>query len=177
MSRRTERVGSIIQQELMTIIMRELSDPRLTGMPSITRVRVSEDMSVADVYMTIMGTAGQQNTTMNALKHSAGMMRTRLTKSLSMRTVPFLKFHVDENLRKELEVLQLIGRVNQEKDEMEARAAAEAERIAAVEAARVARGDHPGDEAPEGQFDPERASAESGEETGQGKPPTGDGGA
>ncbi len=139
MSRRTERVASIIRQELMTIIMRELSDPRLTGMPSITRVRVSEDMSMADVYMTVMGTATQQNLTMTALKHSAGLMRTRLTKSLSMRTVPFIKFHVDENLRKELEVLQLIGKVAAEKEEMDARAAAQAEREAREEAERVAR--------------------------------------
>jgi len=60
MSRRTDRLGSMIQQELMEIIMRELNDPRLTGMPSITRVKVSEDLSMADVYITSMGTAGQQ---------------------------------------------------------------------------------------------------------------------
>ncbi|HEY7087001.1 MAG TPA: 30S ribosome-binding factor RbfA, partial [Tepidisphaeraceae bacterium] len=60
MSRRTERVASTIQQELAQIIMRELSDPRLTGLPSITRVKVSPDLSIADVYMTIMGTPGQQ---------------------------------------------------------------------------------------------------------------------
>lgn len=139
MSRRTERVASIIRQELMTIIMRELADPRLTGMPSITRVRVSEDMSVADIYVTVMGTQTQQNLTMTALKHSSGMMRTRLTKSLSMRTVPFIKFHIDENLRKELEVLQLIGKVAAEKEEMDARAAALAEREAQEEAERAAR--------------------------------------
>ena len=31
-------------QELMQIIMRELDDPRLTGMPSITRVLVTRDL-------------------------------------------------------------------------------------------------------------------------------------
>ena len=61
MSRRTERVASTIQQELAQIIMRELNDPRLVGMPSITRVKVSPDLSIADVYVTIMGTEGQQN--------------------------------------------------------------------------------------------------------------------
>ena len=50
MSRRTERVASTIQQELAQIIMRELSDPRLVGLPSITRVKVSPDLSVADVF-------------------------------------------------------------------------------------------------------------------------------
>ena len=48
------------------IIMRELNDPRLTGMPSITRVKVSDDLSIADVYMTIMGTPGHQTAALNA---------------------------------------------------------------------------------------------------------------
>ena len=79
----------------------ELSDPRLTGMPSITRVKVSPDLSVADVYMTVMGTPGQQNAALNALRHSAGLMRTHLTKALSLRVAPYIKFHLDEQLRKE----------------------------------------------------------------------------
>src|SRR4029079_19558542 len=105
MSRRTEMLGSTIQKELATIIMRELNDPRLTGLPSITRVKVSPDLSIADVYVTIMGTEGQQTAALNALKHSAGMMRSKLTKSLSIRVAPFLKFHIDEGLKKELAVL------------------------------------------------------------------------
>ena len=114
MSRRTEMLGSTIQKELATIIMRELNDPRLTGMPSITRVKVSPDLSVADVYVTIMGTPGQQNAALNALRHSAGMMRTRLTKVLSIRQAPFLKFHIDESLKKELAVLDAIRKANEE---------------------------------------------------------------
>jgi len=117
MSRRTERLGSTIRQELALIIMRELNDPRLTGMPSITRVKVSEDLSSADVYITSMGTAGQQTAALNALKHSAGVMRTKLTKALSIRQVPFLRFHLDEQLKKELEILDLLDKVAKESQE------------------------------------------------------------
>src|SRR5215211_6202549 len=114
MSRRTEMLGSTIQKELAMIIMRELNDPRLVGMPSITRVKVSPDLSIADVFVTIMGTEGQQNAALNALRHSAGMMRTKLTKLLSLRQSPYLKFHIDENLKKELAVLDAIRRANEE---------------------------------------------------------------
>jgi ribosome-binding factor A len=121
MSRRTERLSSTIQQELATIIMRELNDPRLTGMPSITRVKVAEDLSVADVYVTSMGTAGQQAAALNALKHSAGVMRTKLTKVLSIRQVPFLRFHADDQLKKELEILDLLDQVAKENAEADRR--------------------------------------------------------
>src|SRR5687768_18592120 len=107
MSRRTEMLGSTIQRELASIIMRELNDPRLTGMPSITRVKVSADLSIADVYITVMGSPGHQTAALNALRHSAGMMRTKLTKSLTLRQAPYLKFHLDEDLKKELEMMDL----------------------------------------------------------------------
>ena len=108
-------------------MMRELADPRLTGMPSITRVKVSDDLSVADVFVTVMGTPGQQTAALNALKHSAGLMRTRLTKQMTLRVAPFLKFHIDEDLKKELalqEVLQKVAQENAELDRKRAEAAA-----------------------------------------------------
>lgn len=120
MSRRTEMIGSTLQQELMSIIMRSLNDPRLTGMPSITRVKVAEDLGTADVYVTIMGTEGKQTAALNALKHSAGMMRQKLQKTLPMRTIPYLKFHIDENLKKELSVLDLIDKAVAEEDQLKA---------------------------------------------------------
>jgi ribosome-binding factor A len=120
MTRRTEMLGSTIQRELAAIIMRELSDPRLVGLPSITRVKVSADLSIADVYVTIMGSEGQQSAALNALKHSAGMMRTKLTKVLSLRQAPYLKFHIDENLKKELAVLDAIRKANEEDAERSA---------------------------------------------------------
>src|SRR6266436_1398566 len=101
MSRRTEMLGSTIRRELMQIIMRELDDPRLTGMPTITRVNVTNDLDYADVFVTVMGTPGQQTAAMNALKHSAGMMRAKLTKALTLRQAPFLRFHIDEDLKRE----------------------------------------------------------------------------
>ncbi len=98
------------------LILSELNDPRLTGMPSITHVKVSDDLSVADVYLTVMGTETQQNLALNALRHSAGMLRSRLTKSLSVRIMPLLKFHIDEQLKKELHVLDLLRQVEQERE-------------------------------------------------------------
>src|SRR4030095_3902236 len=114
MSRRTEMRGSTIQRELAEMILRDLNDPRLSGFPSITRVKVSPDLSIADVYVTIMGTPGHQEAALNALKHSAGVMRTKLTKVLSIRVAPFLKFHLDEGLKKDLAWLEAIRRANEE---------------------------------------------------------------
>lgn len=112
-------LGSTIQHELAVMIQRDLQDPRLTGLPSITRVKVSPDLSIADVFITVMGTDGQQTAALNALRHSAGMLRSKLTKSLTLRQAPFLKFNIDENLKKEIAVLDLIRKANQELAELD----------------------------------------------------------
>ena len=101
------------------MILKELSDPRLTGLPTITRVKVSEDLSTADVYVTVMGSPGKQTAALNALRHSAGLMRTRLSKALTIRQVPFLTFHLDEDLKKELELLAVLQKVEQENAELD----------------------------------------------------------
>ena len=112
-------LGSTIQRELAEIIMRELNDPRLSGLPSITRVRVSGDLSIADVYITVMGSPGHQQAALNALKHSAGMMRTKLTKILSLRKAPFLKFHLDDQLKKEMAILDTLRQIEREREEQQ----------------------------------------------------------
>lgn len=118
-------LGSTIQRELAEFLMREASDPRLEGLLiSITRIRVSDDFGFADVYVSIMGTPGQQTAALNALKHSAGVMRTKLNKALSIRQTPYLRFHVDEQLKKELETLDLLERVRLENEEADRRRAA-----------------------------------------------------
>ncbi len=120
-------LGSTIQRELAAMILRDLQDPRLTGFPSITRVEVSPDLSNANVYMTIMGTPGQQMAALNALKHSAGLMRAKLTRALQLRQAPFLSFHIDEQLKKELAVLELIHKAKVEEDELAHKRAGTAE--------------------------------------------------
>lgn len=119
MSRRSEMVASTIRRELAEMIQRDLSDPRLTGLPSITRVKVSHDLSMADVYVTVMGTPGQQSAALNALKSSAGMMRTRLTKTMSLRVAPYLRFQLDEAAKKEIEILNLLHQVAREHEELD----------------------------------------------------------
>jgi ribosome-binding factor A len=71
------------------------------------------------VFVTVMGTPGQQTAAVNALKHSAGLMRAKLTKQLTLRVAPFLKFHLDENLKKELAVLDLLEQVAKENAEID----------------------------------------------------------
>ena len=118
MSRRTEKVGSAIRQEVMEVIQRDLDDPRLDGtLPSVTRVKVAEDLGTADIYVIFMGPPGKQSAALAALRHAAGLMRAKVGNALATRTTPLLRFHLDEAYRKEMEVLDLIRKAEREFDD------------------------------------------------------------
>lgn len=92
---RTDRIADFIQRELALLIAREVKDPRL-GMVTIQDVRVSTDLSYADVYFTLLGSNISVAAEAEAvLENAAGFFRSALAKSLNTRTTPRLRFHYD----------------------------------------------------------------------------------
>ena len=116
-----------MRRELGKLILHELVDPRLDGaMPSVTRISVAEDLSTADVYVTAMGPDVKQQLALGALRSAAAHLRGRLMKEMVIRLVPVLKFHLDDKLRKELEVMNLLELARKDVEEADARRAAKA---------------------------------------------------
>ncbi len=97
MTRRTERVGNVIQRELSQYILRELNDPRL-GFLTLSNVETSPDLGLATVSVSVMGSEAEREETLEALNEFAPRMRSHLAKRLHTRTVPRLVFALDRNL-------------------------------------------------------------------------------
>ena len=96
---RTRRVGEQIQRELAVLIQQEIKDPRL-GMVTVSAVDVSRDLSVAKVFVTVFDEEHDMAQTLEVLEHAAGFLRHCLGKSMTLRTVPVLKFIYDESVSK-----------------------------------------------------------------------------
>jgi ribosome-binding factor A len=97
MTRRTERVGHVIQRELSQFILRDLNDPRL-GFLTISNVETAQDLGSATVAVSVMGDEKQRHDTLEALNEFAPRMRSHIAKRLHTRTVPKLTFTLDRNL-------------------------------------------------------------------------------
>lgn len=108
MSRRTERLASVIRNILADAIQFRLSDPRIERMTSITRVEVSQDLSICRVYVSVMASGPRRELTLAALRHAGGHLRSIVAERVSIRQTPALVFHLDESLRKSLETLEQI---------------------------------------------------------------------
>jgi ribosome-binding factor A len=96
-SGRDLRVADFIRDEIASIIQREMRDPRV-GLVSVNEVRVSRDLSYADVYVSSLqaDTEGARETLIEVLNKASGYFRSELAKRHTMRTTPKPRFHYDE---------------------------------------------------------------------------------
>jgi len=124
MSRRTQRIGRLMQQAIGQILLRELADPRIDpARTSVTRVEVQEDLLRAKVFVSIMGPENRQQLGIDALNHAAGRIQRLLRRDVQLRNMPVLEFRSDERFKGTLKTWDII---RQAMEEIRAKEAAEA---------------------------------------------------
>ena len=92
---RSRRVSEQIQRVLSELIRRELRDPRL-GPVTIMDVQVSDDLSHAKVFYSILGGDKHPELTGEIMLEAARMLRGPLGRTLALRHAPQLTFVADE---------------------------------------------------------------------------------
>ena len=108
---RSQRVAEQLRQELSSLILREIKDPRV-GLVTITAVDVSKDLSFARVYVSSLGESQPHAELIAGLQHAAGFLRHELKSMLRLRIIPELRFEYDESLERAARLEALIARAN-----------------------------------------------------------------
>lgn len=111
-SRRQRRVAELLEEEI-SLIVRELSDPRL-ALVSVTGVEISPDLRHAHVYISHLGEAEETATVLEALKRATGYVRHELALRVELRYTPELSFHMDTSLERGRRIDQLLRELNLE---------------------------------------------------------------
>ncbi|GIX22155.1 MAG: ribosome-binding factor A [Gammaproteobacteria bacterium] len=106
---RQQRVGDQIQRELAELIRREVKDPRLHPLATVSEVRVSADLGHARVYVSVLGDEAAARDSVDALNHAAGYLRGLLGRRLHLRTIPQLKFIHDTSAERGQRLSALIA--------------------------------------------------------------------
>jgi len=110
MTRRTERLGEEIREEVAHMITGELKDPRI-GFVTVTRVDLGPDLRLARIYVGVLGTEKQREKSLTGLKQAAGFMRRALGQRLRLRYTPELVFQYDEGLEASDRVARLLDEI------------------------------------------------------------------
>ncbi len=108
-TRRQERVARLVKEAVSDAIANHLSDPRIEGLVSVTRVDMASDLRSADVYLSIFGkNETGQNKTFAAITHAKNRIQSLLAGELRSKFCPVLHFYKDEKFKKTLETMRLI---------------------------------------------------------------------
>ena len=95
-------------------ILRHVKDPRVSGMLSIVRVEVTNDLSYCTVYVSTMEGLERSKTAVQGLKSAAGFIRRELGKRLSLRHVPQLIFKATDSIEYGTHISQLLHELEPE---------------------------------------------------------------
>lgn len=111
MNMRAERVGEQMKKELMDIINNKLKDPRV-GFLTITDVQPTNDLSLAKVYLAVLGSDKERENTFKGLEKAKGFIKSEIGQRMRLRIVPDLQFEYDESIEYGNRIERLIQDLN-----------------------------------------------------------------
>ncbi|MFW5829623.1 MAG: 30S ribosome-binding factor RbfA, partial [Planctomycetota bacterium] len=106
---RIERVNEQIKREISRILLGEVKDPRV-GPVTVTRVRTAPDLTLARVFVQLLGSDEEREETERGLRAALPFIRTTLGQRLDLRRVPELRFEQDRSLEHALRIEELLAR-------------------------------------------------------------------
>ena len=110
---RPQRVAQELQKEIAMIIQREIKDPRVGMMVTVSGVEVSRDLAYAKVFVTFLNDEDADSIKLGvkALQDASGYIRSLLGKAMRLRIVPELTFFYDNSLVEGMRMSNLVTNV------------------------------------------------------------------
>ena len=85
----------------------EVRDPGV-GLVTVTRAKVTGDLSLTRIYWTILGDAAERKKSVKALERATGFVRHLLAERLGLRRVPEVKFIYDESVAAQSRIEEIL---------------------------------------------------------------------
>lgn len=121
---RPERLGEEIRRLISELLLRELTDPRLSGIVSISTVEVTNDYSYATVFISILGPTmteeadeQRKKEVLAAFQSAKGYIKKEIGKQIKLHHVPELLFKMDTSMEYGRHIAKVIAELNIEHEE------------------------------------------------------------
>lgn len=116
---RVERVADQVKELVSQLLSFEVRDPGV-GLVTVTHVKVTGDLQLAQVYYTIIGDARERKETAKALERATAFVRRRVAEDLNLRRAPELRFHYDDHVERQERVETLLQQIAAEREALAA---------------------------------------------------------
>jgi len=112
---RVARLNSLLKEVLSEVIHRDVKNPHVHRFVSVTSVDISKDLQHAKVYISVIGTQADKDSTIKALQSAAGFIAIAASKKVVMRYFPELLFKLDDSVDKQIRIDSLLHKIHEEK--------------------------------------------------------------
>jgi len=109
--RRPDRVGAAVREEVAAFIARDLKDPRVTALVTVTAVEMTRDLRHATVYVSVMGSDAERDATLEGLTGTAPHLRGRVVRALRLQFAPEIVFKLDESVARAARIESLLAEI------------------------------------------------------------------
>jgi ribosome-binding factor A len=89
-----QRIADRIRNELSEMLVKEVQDPRLSGI-SVTDVKIDRELAFADIFVSAVEGQERSKEVLTGLRSAAGFLRHELAARVDLRAFPILRFHWD----------------------------------------------------------------------------------
>ncbi len=113
---RLGRIDEEYKKEISQIISYKLKNPNVTGLISVTKVKVTNDLKYAKVYVSILNSKNLKET-MDGLKKSSGFIRSELARKINLRNTPEILFELDDSLEYGAKIDSILKEIMPKKEE------------------------------------------------------------
>lgn len=111
--RRAVRVGDLLQREISNIVETELKDPRI-GFLTITKVDLSDDLKLAHVYYSVLGTGEEKEKSAEGLRSAKGFIKKLLGERTRLKYLPDILFVFDDSFEKGQQIQSILEKLKDE---------------------------------------------------------------
>ena len=112
--RRIERINSLLKEVISSIIRKEVKNPHIPDLLTITEVRVTKDLHYAKVFVSLIG--GDKKKAIEALQSAAGFIAVKASKEVVLRYFPELTFVLDDSVEKRMQIESVIDEIRNERE-------------------------------------------------------------
>lgn len=110
-SRRLLRINDLLRETISELITRQLKDPRIGAVITVTDVETSADLRHARIFVSVLGSKEEQETALSGLRSATKFLRHELGERVDLKRIPDLTFIHDDSIERGTRILALLDDV------------------------------------------------------------------
>jgi ribosome-binding factor A len=115
-TRRVEKLNSLLKEVISEVILRDVKNPHVSSLITVTKVDIAKDLRHAKVYISVIGSEEQKKETFQAIQSASGFIGVHAAKKVVLRYFPELHFKLDNSIDQHMKIDSILREIEDERE-------------------------------------------------------------